>query len=166
MQIERATSKNILEVMYLLQHCIKDFNDKSIYQWNLSYPDYNKVLDEIKSDSLFVAKINGVCVATITLNEQQEAAFENVNWHNKTNKFLVIHRLAVFPSWQKKGIGRKLIEFAEELALKNNLKSIRLDISDSCKYLISLYETFGYNHTGDILYPKQKESFKCLEKVI
>lgn len=166
MQIEKATTKNILEVMYLLQHCIEDFNKNSVYQWNASYPDYFKLLKEVERESLFMVKTKGVCIGTITIDEKQEEVFNDVEWKNTSENFLVIHRIAVFPSWQKKGVGRKLIEFAEEFAKDNNFKSIRLDVSSSSEHLIKLYKSIGFDYTGDIVYPKQKEPFKCLEKVI
>lgn len=166
MQIEKATSNNILEVMYLLEHCIRDFNENSVYQWNTSYPDYFRLLKEVEKGALYMVKTKGVCVGTITFDEQQEEVFNKVEWKNKNDKFLVIHRIAVFPSWQKKGVGRKLVEFAEVYAKDNNYKSIRLDVASSSEHLIKLYKSIGYDHTGDILYPKQKEPFKCLEKVI
>ena len=166
MQVEKATSNNILEVMYLLQHCIEDFNKNSVYQWNMSYPDPFKLLSEVEKGSLYIIKTKGICIGTITIDEQQESVFDKVDWKNKTDKFLVLHRIAVFPSWQKKGIGRKLIEFAEKFAKDNNYKSIRLDVASSSKHLIKLYESIGYTYTGDILYPKQEEPFKCLEKMV
>ena len=166
MQIEKATSDNILEVMYLLQHCIEDFNKNSVYQWNPSYPDYFKLLKEVEKGALYMMKTKGVCVGTITFDEQQEEVFGEVDWNNKEDKFLVIHRIAVFPTWQKKGVGRKLIEFAEVYAKENKFKSIRLDVASSSEHLIKLYQSIGFSLTGDIIYPKQKEPFKCLEKVI
>ena len=166
MQVEKAIAGNILEVMYLLQHCIEDFNKNSVYQWNQSYPDYFRLLREVENNTLYIIKTKGVCIGTITFDEQQESVFDSVEWKNKAEKFLVIHRIAVFPTWQKKGIGRRLVEFAEKFAEENNYKSIRLDVASSSKHLIKLYESIGYAFAGEVLYPKQKETFKCLEKVI
>jgi ribosomal protein S18 acetylase RimI-like enzyme len=166
MQVEKAKAGNVLEIMYLLQHCIEDFNDNSVYQWNTSYPDYYRLLREVEKGTLYMIKNKGVCIGTVTFDEQQESAFDEIEWKNTSDKFIVIHRIAVFPTWQKKGIGRMLIEFAEKYAKENNYKSIRLDVASSSSHLIKLYESIGYSFTGDILYPKQKEPFKCLEKVI
>ena len=166
MQVEKAKAGNILEVMYLLQHCIEDFNKNSVYQWHMSYPDYFRLLREVEKETLYIIKSKGVCIGTITFDELQESAFDEIEWKNNTDKFIVIHRIAVFPTWQKKGVGRKLIEFAEKKAKESGYKSIRLDVASSSEHLIKLYESIGYSYTGDILYPKQKEPFKCLEKVI
>jgi len=53
MKVQKATSENVLEVMYLLQHCIEDFNKNSVYQWNVAYPDYNRLLVEVENNSLY-----------------------------------------------------------------------------------------------------------------
>lgn len=78
----------------------------------------------------------------------------------------MIQRIAVFPTWQKMGVGKKLIEFAEQYARENNYKSVRLDVASSSEALFKLYESIGFKFTGEVHYPKQKEPFKCLEKVI
>ena len=166
MQVEKATSGNVLEVMYLLQHCIEDFNKNSVYQWNHSYPDHFKLLREVEKNTLYVIKNKGVCIGTVSFDEHQESVFDSVEWKNKTDKFLVLHRIAVFPTWQKKGIGRMLIEFVENYAKENKYNSIRLDVASSSEHLIKLYENIGYSFAGEILYPKQKETFKCLEKIV
>lgn len=166
MKVQKATSDNILEIMYLLQHCIEDFNKNSIYQWNVAYPDYFRLLHEVENGSLFIIKQKGVCIGTITLSEEQDPVFEKVEWKNNNDKFIVIQRIAVFPTWQKMGVGKKLIEFAEQYARENNYKSVRLDVASSSEALFKLYESIGFKFTGEVHYPKQKEPFKCLEKVI
>ena len=121
---------------------------------NTSYPDYHRLVREVENGNLYMIKHKGVCIGTVTFDEQQEAAFDEIEWKNKSDKFIVIHRIAVFPSWQKKGIGRMLIEFVENYAKENDYKSIRLDVASSSSHLIKLYESIGYALTGDILYPK------------
>ena len=166
MKVQKATSDDILEVMYLLQHCIEDFNKNSVYQWNVAYPDYFRLLAEVENGSLYIIKHKGVCIGTITLTEEQDSVFETVNWKNSTEKFIVVKRIAVFPTWQKMGVGKKLIQFAEEFAKDYNYKSIRLDVASSSETLFKLYESIGYTYAGEIHYPKQKEPFKCLEKIV
>jgi len=165
MHIQKAISENLIEIMYLLRQCIEDFNKNNIYQWNISYPDIFRLIQEIEKGSLYLMINKGVPVATITFDEKQDEVFNDVVWNNNEGKFIVIHRIAVFPTWQRKGVGRKLIEFVEKFAQENNYKSVRLDVTSANKKLIKLYEKLGFSQTGDILYPKQKVPFTCLEKV-
>jgi ribosomal protein S18 acetylase RimI-like enzyme len=165
MHIQKAISDNLIEIMYLLRQCIEDFNKNNIYQWNISYPDTFRLMQEIEKGSLYLMINKGVPVGTITFDEQQDEVFNEVAWKNNEGRFIVIHRIAVYPTWQRKGVGQKLIEFVEKFAQENKYQSVRLDVSSSNQKLITLYERLGFNQTGDILYPKQKIPFKCLEKV-
>ncbi|HSH50432.1 MAG TPA: GNAT family N-acetyltransferase [Bacteroidales bacterium] len=165
MHIQKAIPENLIEIMYLLRQCIEDFNENNIYQWNVSYPDTFRLIQEIENGSLYLMINKGVPVATITFDEKQHEVFNDVVWKNNKGKFIVIHRIAVFPTWQRKGIGQKLIEFVERFAQENNYKSVRLDVTSANEKLIELYKKLGFSQTGDILYPKQKIPFKCLEKV-
>ncbi|HKL07500.1 MAG TPA: GNAT family N-acetyltransferase [Bacteroidales bacterium] len=165
MHIQKAISDNLIEIMYLLRQCIEDFNKNNIYQWNISYPDTFRLMQEIEKGSLYLMINKGVPVGTITFDEQQDEVFNEVAWKNNDGKFIVIHRIAVYPTWQRKGVGQKLIEFVEKFAQENKYQSVRLDVSSSNQKLVELYERLGFSQTGDILYPKQKIPFKCLEKV-
>ncbi|MFO7842699.1 MAG: GNAT family N-acetyltransferase [Bacteroidales bacterium] len=165
MHIQKAISDNLIEIMYLLRQCIEDFNKNNIYQWNISYPDTYRLMQEIEKGSLYLMINKGVPVGTITFDEQQDEVFNEVTWKNNDGKFIVIHRIAVYPTWQRKGVGQKLIEFVEKFAQENKYQSVRLDVTTSNQKLIELYERLGFSQTGDILYPKQKIPFKCLEKV-
>ncbi|MGM0409012.1 MAG: GNAT family N-acetyltransferase [Bacteroidota bacterium] len=166
MHIQKAIPENLIEIMYLLRQCIEDFNKNNIYQWNVSYPDNFRLLREIEKGTLYLMINKGVPIATITFDDDQDSVFDDIEWKNKNDKFIVIHRIAVFPTWQNKGVGRKLMDFAEQYAKENNYKSIRLDVTSSNEELVKIYEKLGYTKTGDVLYPKQKIPFKCLEKVI
>ncbi|MFO7828623.1 MAG: GNAT family N-acetyltransferase [Bacteroidales bacterium] len=166
MHIQKAIPENLIEIMYLLRQCIEDFNKNNIYQWNVSYPDNFRLLREIEKGTLYLMINKGVPIATITFDDDQDSVFDGIEWKNKNDKFIVIHRIAVFPTWQNKGVGRKLMDFAEQYAKENNYKSIRLDVTSSNEQLVKIYEKLGYTKTGDVLYPKQKIPFKCLEKVI
>ncbi|MGC9374097.1 MAG: GNAT family N-acetyltransferase [Bacteroidales bacterium] len=165
MYIQKAISENLIEIMYLLRQCIEDFNKNNIYQWNISYPDTHRLIKEIENGSLYLMINKGVPVATITFDENQDEIFNDVAWKNNGGKFIVIHRIAVFPTWQHKGVGQKLIQFVEKFAQENNYKSVRLDVTVANQKLIELYERLGFSQTGEILYPKQKVPFTCLEKV-
>ena len=56
--------------------------------------------------------------------------YKSVKWLTKTHKNVYIHRLAIHPNYQGKGLALKLMDFANEIAIKNNCESIRLDTFD------------------------------------
>ena len=90
-----------------------------------------------------------------------------VSWVTKNSNNLYIHRLAVHPDFQKKGIGKALMDFAEKYAKKKEYKSIRLDTFSVNKRNLKFYESRGYQRLEKIYFPKQSEfPFYCYELIL
>ena len=127
MPIRFASIADIEDIMFLIEQCIQSMESQGIYQWDDSYPTAEIFADDIKSNSLFVFEDGGSCMGIISLNENQAPEYQELIWENENGKILVIHRLAVNPGRQKQGIGRRLMDFAEDYAADQGYASIRLD---------------------------------------
>jgi N-acetylglutamate synthase-like GNAT family acetyltransferase len=57
---------------------------------------------------------------------------------------LYVRSMAVLPNNRGMGIGRKLLEKAEEFALANNLKRLFLNTTPFLLWAIELYSSFGF----------------------
>ncbi len=80
---------------------------------------------------------------------------------------MYVHRLAVDPKYQKKGIGRSLMNFAENYARNNGLKSIRLDTFSENERNNRFYKSRKYIQLNDVYFPNQsKFPFHCYEKIL
>ncbi len=60
---------------------------------------------------------------------------------------LLIYSVAVAPEWQKRGFGKKLLQFAEQRARDLDLKTIRLYTNALFERNIELYRRLGYIET-------------------
>ena len=98
-----------------------------IYQWNEHYPDKSSFINDAKNNELYVCVENEEVIACISLCNEMDEVYIPVTWKTKNQNNLYIHRLAVHPDFQKKGVGRDLMNFAENFARKKEYKSIRLD---------------------------------------
>ena len=93
--------------------------------------------------------------------------YSKVKWTTPNDKNLYLHRLAIDPDFQKKGVGRDLMNFAENFARKKEYKSIRLDTFSKNKRNLKFYESRGYHRLESIYFPKQSEfPFYCYELII
>ena len=61
---------------------------------------------------------------------------------------LLIDNIAVDPSYQGKGFGRRLMAFAESEALRQGYVSVRLYTNEKMTENIALYTRLGYRETG------------------
>lgn len=103
----------------------------------------------ISSNCLYVAKINHVIVGSIILGHDPEPAYDQAEWKIEADDYssiYVIRTLVVNPDYQKNGIGEALMEFATELARREGISSIRLDVYENNAPAIRLYEKLGYQY--------------------
>jgi GNAT superfamily N-acetyltransferase len=64
-------------------------------------------------------------------------------WYDKKN-VASFGQFAVMPEYQRFGLGTKLIQFVEELALKDGAKEIAIDTAETANELINYYSKKGY----------------------
>ena len=64
---------------------------------------------------------------------------------------MLIYSVAIKPTFQKLGLGRQLLTWAEIQAIQQGYKSIRLYTNTRFEENIRLYQQFGYTETGRTL---------------
>jgi len=110
------------------------------------YPIRETAVEGIKEQNLFVLRTGNEISGSIILNHKPEDAYSQVEWSFKADyeDIIVIHTLVVHPRYMNSGVGSELMQFAEDYATEQNMKSIRLDVSIHNKPAMALYEKFGY----------------------
>ena len=167
LKIELATQNDLNRVKEIAKACAKNMIENKIFQWNDKYPSKEIFKKDIKNNSLYVAKINQEIVGCIMFSSFKDVVYNSVNWITKDDYNLYIHRLAVHPIFQKKGIARKMMDFAENFAKSNNYISVRLDTFSQNPRNNKFYKSRGYNRLDDVYFPKQSEfPFHCYEKLV
>jgi GNAT superfamily N-acetyltransferase len=166
MEILPASEKHLLGIMYLVKEVTTSMNKKGIYHWNTTYPDHETLMLDISQKSLFIAIDTGVVVGMMALKDEAPNEYEQISWNIHGDKVLFVHRMAVYPGWENKGVAEKLISFATDHGKNMNYSSIRLDISGLQNDLGLIYEKQGFKNTGKFLFPFQKKEFVCFEKEI
>lgn len=166
-KIELATQNQLDRVKEIAEACAKNMIENNIFQWNDKYPSREVFKEDIKNKSLYVSKINQEVVGCIMFSSRKDDVYKTVNWITKDEYNLYIHRLAVHPIFQKRGIARKMMDFAEDFAKSNNYISIRLDTFSQNPRNNKFYKSRGYKKLDDVYFPKQSEfPFHCYEKLV
>ena len=166
-KIELATQNELDRVKEIAEACAKNMIENNIFQWNDKYPSREIFKEDIKNKSLYVSKINQEVVGCIMFSSFKDDVYKTVNWITQDEYNLYIHRLAVHHIFQKRGIARKMMDFAEDFAKSNNYISIRLDTFSQNPRNNKFYKSRGYNKLDDVYFPKQSEfPFHCYEKLV
>ena len=124
---------------------------------NENYPGWEKgrypvrVVAEasLVEDTLYVARLDGTIVGTVTLNHREEPAYVDAHWQETTG-IAVVHTLAVHPESLHCGVGRKLMEYAINWAKTEGSRAIHLDTYEKNIPAQRLYQQLGFQFRGKI----------------
>ena len=166
MHVERAELQDAESVMQIIALCIQHMRAHGIHQWDEIYPNLQVVEEDARSGSLFVIRQDGLCIATVCLNDAQPEQYRPLPWRCAIGRALVIHRLCVRPEFQHCGAGRRLMEFTEAFAKERGFACIRLDAYTGNPRALALYEKRGYQRIGQAFFPRRELPFDCFEKIV
>lgn len=162
--IQTAKVSQIDQLLILTHACAEKMNNEGIFQWNETYPNAEVFKNDIERGELYVFTLDNILVGCIVISTKMDVEYKRVKWLTPTSDHYYIHRLAVHPNYQGKGVARSLMDFAENLGLQNNKASIRLDTFSQNLRNQKLYEARGYTSLEDIYFPDQSEfPFYCYE---
>ena len=162
--IRKAKKKEIQEVLNITRACAKQMISEKIFQWNENYPSLDAFNNDLKRNELFVLISEKTVIGCITITSKIDKEYLPIKWLTPNKKNLYIHRLAIHPNFQGKGLARELMDFAENFATENDYSSIRLDTFSQNQRNQRFYELRGYKKLGNIYFPNQSEDpFYCYE---
>ena len=95
-----------------------------------------------------------------------DKTYLDINWEDKSDCFLVVHRLGVKEEFWDKKIGKDLMIFSENMVIEKGLKSIRLDTYSGNPKAMEFYINLGYQQLGHIYLKEGKNEYYCFEKII
>lgn len=166
-KIELAKINDLDRVKKITSDCALEMISRKVFQWDENYPNIEIFKKDIDNQNLYVYREKSIVLGCIMLSLSKDEVYDNVKWLTKDEKNLYVHRLAVDPKYQKKGIGKLLMDFAEEYGLKNGLKSVRLDTFSKNDRNNKFYRSRNYIQLDDVYFPNQSEfPFHCYEKIL
>ncbi|WP_150269704.1 GNAT family N-acetyltransferase [Paenibacillus tepidiphilus] len=164
--IRQANSGEIAEIMELVSACVEVMQAGGSDQWDETYPNKEIIAADIAAGTLYAYVMDGAIVGILVLDEHQSEQYREIQWPQNDGTYLVMHRLAVHPKAQGKGVARKLIAFAEQLAREEGYTGIRLDTYSKNTPALALYPGMGYELRGEVRFPGRTAPFPVYEKIL
>lgn len=153
-KIRIANIDDAIYVQEVLDDAKALFRSEGSDQWQDldNYPNINTTISDINKKQMYVYEIDKKVVGCIVLSKEKEEAYNKVyngKWIEENN-YYVIHRLSVRNGYYKKGIAKALINYAESITKKDNVKSIKVDTKKENIRMLSLLKTLGFKEVGII----------------
>jgi ribosomal protein S18 acetylase RimI-like enzyme len=166
MIIRKAEISDLENIILMYKSCVTGMIANGIDQWDESYPNAEVIMKDLIAQTYFVAIENNIIIAGINIDQNQDDTYLALDWRDKKNQFLVVHRLAVEVAFWSDGIGKSLMLFTENLVTEKGLNSIRLDTYSGNPKAMEFYRRLGYRELGTIDLKSDKEKYHCFEKII
>lgn len=147
MQTENANQKLAEEIMLQIKPVgiteytnVRDFYYSLIDEMEQSefkpgwerdiYPTQEFLIQSIESNELFIGMINEQIAACMVVNHNYNEGYNNIRWSITAAdaELYVIHALGVHPNFSGRGIAKQMVRSVIEMAKKNHMKTIRLDV--------------------------------------
>jgi ribosomal protein S18 acetylase RimI-like enzyme len=165
--IRLAKLTDLPQIMSLARACAAHLCQQGIFQWNEKYPSREAFLMDIERKELWVFDPGQGPLATLVLSSHIDEEYKTIQWLSPDHNNRYVHRLAVHPTSQGKGIARKLMDFAESRARVEGAASIRLDTFSQNERNQRFYENRGYTRLGSVYFPQQSSHpFYCYELLL
>ncbi|HEH6974512.1 TPA: GNAT family N-acetyltransferase, partial [Clostridioides difficile] len=124
--IRKANMNDLESIMKIIKSTVEEMKTYNNTQWDENYPLEKDFVSDIKKQDLYIYEVDGEVAGFICLNYEEPEEYLGLNW-SSNKKAMVIHRMAVNQNFRKTGIASKLVDFAEKLAVENNVSYLKSD---------------------------------------
>jgi ribosomal protein S18 acetylase RimI-like enzyme len=164
MQVRRGTLEDVRTVMELVARVVPIMRAAGNLQWDDRYPNAGVFERDAEMGQLWVAEIDGQIAGMAAITTDQEKEYAQVGW-DISELAVVVHRLAVDPNFQGRGIAAALMLQAEVVAQERSISVLRIDTNTSNEATQKLFPKLGYKSAGEIeLGFRPGLRFRCYEK--
>lgn len=134
-------------------------------QWDENYPSIDVLVQDINSENLYVLEVENVVTGFICINIDAYDAYNEVNWNFDEN-FMTIHRVCVDPRIQNMGLGKILLNNAENIIKDLGYNYIKIDTNSQNMSMNKLLVTSNYNYVGQMNLKPNLPLWNCYDKKI
>jgi ribosomal protein S18 acetylase RimI-like enzyme len=166
MIIRKANKEDLENIMKMYKSCVTGMLENGIDQWDDTYPNTEIISEDLNVGTYYVSEMDGTIIGGINIDKNQDDTYLALDWEDKSDSFLVVHRLGVKEEFWNKKIGKDLMLFTEKLVIEKGLKSIRLDTYSGNPKAMEFYRRLGYTELGTIDLKPDKDKYYCFEKII
>lgn len=164
--VRPAEKGDLDEIWALVERAVADMNRRGNPQWRPGYPARSHYAGALAEGGLYAAEDeSGHILGCAVFNTQEEPAYAAIPW-SVPGPAMVIHKLAVDPAVQRRGVASALFACCEDLARQQGIASLRIDTYSLNDRMQALIRRQGFTPTGAVHFPINPLPYPCFEKVL
>ena len=167
-EIRLARPEDVDAIWALVQRAAAHMQSLGNPQWGEDYPTRAHYAADQARDELYVAEDeDGTILGAVCLNQDQAPEYALLPWAI-SGPAMVLHRLAVDPAAQRRGVGRSFFQFAGAMARCHGLPTFHLDTYARNDRMQALIRSQGFTQVGMVHFDREgrPDGFPCFEKVL
>jgi GNAT superfamily N-acetyltransferase len=148
LSIEQAHPSDMDTVIDILEEAASWLASRGVDQWmpgSFLGPGYETIANQLKRGEVYLATLYGKPAGTLTL-QWEDKKF----WGDVSENAIYVHRVAIRRAYAGKGLGLRLLQWAENMAAKAGKTYLRLDCMTENSTLCEYYERAGFECRGEI----------------
>lgn len=166
--IRLARPEDVDAVWALVQRAAAHMQALGNPQWGEDYPTHaHYAADQARGELYVAVDGNGAILGAACFNQEQAPEYAPLPWA-VPGPAMVLHRLAVDPAAQRRGVGRSFFRFGEAMARRLGLRSFHLDTYARNDRMQALIRSQGFAQVGTVHFDREgrPDGFPCFEKVL
>ena len=144
-RIVKAEAEELETVIEILNAAANWLLSKGIDQWQPESFSRTSIAERIKRGEVYLAKQDDQAIGTITLQWS-----DRFFWVDDDTRAGYIHKLAINPAYTGMGLGRKMLEWAEQTTKSAGSGTLRLDCMFENPQIRKYYEDAGFKYAGEV----------------
>ena len=167
-EIRLARPEDVDAVWVLVQRAVTHMRALGNPQWGADYPTRaHYAADQARGELYVAVDEDGTILGAACLNQDQAPEYALLPWAI-SGPAMVLHRLAVDPAAQRRGVGRSFFRFAEAMARRLELPTFHLDTYARNDRMQALIRSQGFTQVGQVHFDREgrPDGFPCFEKVL
>jgi len=164
----RAVRPEELDAVWaLIQRAAAHMREQGNPQWDETYPHITHFANGIAAGDLFAACADsGTILGVLQINTWYEPCYDELTGWKEVPPALALHKMAVDPAAQRRGVGSALFEYAVSMAREQGLCSVRVDTYTLNAPMRALITKFDFHPVGEVFFPDRPLPYIVYEKLI
>jgi ribosomal protein S18 acetylase RimI-like enzyme len=171
---QQLSPAQVEPVHEILRLCGLDMQERlGLSHWVPPYP-LEKLRQDAENRQVYAVLHENQVIATFTLGTALPRSYEKIPailqmWNTPQPRALYINHLAILPSLQGRGLGRRCTQMIESMAAEQGCEVMRLDAYSKHTGLQIFYSKLGFRNIGHFVFWSERRGeaeTTCYEKLL